>query len=821
MLVSKIHDTRAMDLSHIKASLIDLTAVGSSELAQRTARLTTLCNLFFERFGDGPVSLLRAPARIDVLGEHIDYVSYLPTASLTFGSRERDAFMLYRHSREGVIRSVSTNAKYEATSFRLDAQRVSRFGANAEADWLSFLFEHGTPKPNWQNYIQGAAAFACGKFGGEIINGFDFVIESNIPAGGGASSSSALVVLGGAAIRDANRISFTPEELARDSAMAEWYIGTRGGSMDHITICLAQPASVVLISYSNNQTRRVALPDEPFEWITFFTEPADKGREVMIEYNERAAVSRLLIPAIIDSWKPTMPERHRAWCDALELLTSGSSAEAIDAAENLLRSLPLTISIETLRRDYSETFSVLERSFPALLNAKSRWPLKIQARALHHLGEVRRVALATRTLDSIEKGSDDTFAAMRTIGALVSESHASLRDLYEVSTSEVEELIEIIRDDPNVLGVRLMGGGFGGNVLALTTREHSRALVQQVEQRYYAPRNRDGIREESIMVSTPGPGLTRVDLNDIWREAIMRIHSLGSKAASYTTKLRSLIDSSPVGFDPSNIWPVIVAAGKGTRAADTGIDVPKPVAPIDRTPAILHVVRSIRKGLGATRTPVIVVSPETKPAIVEALNGEDAIFVTQRFALGTGDAVLCAHDVMHDFSGLALVVWSTQPVIRPTTFARTAKLAGLFDSYDMVVPTTFLQHPYAPIQRNEMGEVQAASETHLESAESVGFGETNIGMFFLKSQTMFQVLQALRTRHWNQSSNCYDRARGELGFPNEVISTLAQQRTGVLASPIADLREEQGIKRFDDLARCEKSISELEQEEVSHQSTPV
>ena len=77
--------------------------------------------------------------------------------------------------------------------------------------------------------------------------------------------------------------------------------------------------------------------------------------------------------------------------------------------------------------------------------------------------------------------------------------HASLRDLYEVSTSEVEELIEIIRDDPNVLGVRLMGGGFGGNVLALTTREHSRALVQQVEQRYYAPRNRNGIREESIM----------------------------------------------------------------------------------------------------------------------------------------------------------------------------------------------------------------------------------------------------------------------------------------------------------------------------------
>jgi galactokinase/CTP:molybdopterin cytidylyltransferase MocA len=804
-----------MNLSHIKASLANLATVGGFELVQRSARLTSLCNLFFENFGDGPVSLLRAPARINVLGEHIDYVSYLPTASLTFGSRERDALMLYRHSRDGLVRSVSTNAKYGASSFEVDAQRVPRFGENAEADWLSFLFEHGTPIPNWQNYIQGAVTFACGKFGQEIVNGFDCVIDSSIPAGGGASSSSALVVLGGAAIREANRVSFTSEELARDSAMAEWFIGTRGGSMDHTTICLARQASAVLISYSNSQIRRVKLPDEPFEWVTFFTEPADKGREVMIEYNERAAVSRLLIPAIIDNWKSTLPVRHSAWRDALELLISGSS---FDAAENLLSSLPPTISIETLRRDYSETFSVLERSFPALLNAESRWPVKIQTRALHHLGEVRRVVLATRTLDSIQKRSDDTFAAMRSIGNLVSESHASLRDLYEVSTSEVEELIKIIRDDPNVLGARLMGGGFGGNVLALTTRDHSQALIQQVEQRYYAPRNRNGIREESIMVSTPGPGLTHVDLNNIWREAITHINSLGPQAASYTTNLRSLIDSSPVGFDPNEIWPVIVAAGKGTRAAETGIDVPKPVAPINQTPAILHVLRSIRNGLGATRTPVIVVSPETKPAIVEALNDEDAIFVTQPFALGTGDAVLCAHDAMHDFSGLALVVWSTQPVIRPTTFVRTAKLASLFDSYEMVVPTTFLHHPYAPIRRNDLGEVRAASETHLESAESVDFGETNIGMFLLKSQTMFQVLQALRTHHWNQSSNSYNRSRGELGFPNEVISTLAQKRNGVLASPIADLREEQGIKSLDDLARCEKFISELEQEKVSQRS---
>ena len=85
--------------------------------------------------------------------------------------------------------------------------------------------------------------------------------------------------------------------------------------MDHITICLAQTANAVLIDYASHKTRLAALPDDPFAWVTFFTKPADKGREIMIEYNERAAVSRLLIPAIIDSWKSTAAARHNAWLD--------------------------------------------------------------------------------------------------------------------------------------------------------------------------------------------------------------------------------------------------------------------------------------------------------------------------------------------------------------------------------------------------------------------------------------------------------------------------------------------------------------------------
>jgi galactokinase/CTP:molybdopterin cytidylyltransferase MocA len=784
-----------MKLSDIKAGLDNLVAAEGSELQRRAARLTRLCDMFFAHYGDGEVSLLRAPARINVLGEHVDYVSYMPTASLTFGSRERDALMLYRPSAEPIVRCVSSSARYAPVSFSICDTAVPKFGPDLRGEWLNFLFAHGTPKPGWQNYVAGAVAFARGRFGEAVRAGFDFALDSDIPPGGGASSSSAVVVLAGAAIRNVNSISWSAEELAKDSAVAEWFIGTRGGSMDHITICLAQPASAVLIDYAAGQTSRVPLPAEPFQWLTFFSKSADKGREIMIEYNERAAVSRVLIPALLAQSQIPTPDTHSAWRD-------------------LLASLPETISIETLSAAYPDAFTELERTFPALVNERSRWPLKVRARALHHLGEVQRVALATQTLRSVPHADPAAaVSAMQSVGKLLDESHASLRDLYEVSAPEVEELINLIRADPHVLGARLMGGGFGGNVLALTTSEHAQTLIERVQQHYYAPRDRHGVREGSVMVSTPGPGLDHVDVNELWRDSIAHISSLGVRAAAHATQLRSLIDVASGSVDPREVWPVIVAAGKGSRASESGLDLPKPLAIIDEQPAIVHVLRSVRERLGDTRPPIVIVSPETASAIAEALHGENVLYVTQPEPLGTGDAVLHAGELMGDFTGTALVVWSTQPIIRPRTFARAAKLAQLFAAYEMIVPTVFVEHPYAPIRRNSSGQIDAATETHLESADAHEFGETNIGMFVVRNQTMFAVLRELHDRYWDRSTRRYNRSRGELGFPNELITALAARDGGVFASPFADPREEQGIKRLSDLSRCERFLSELKKEE--------
>ncbi|HEX8151053.1 MAG TPA: sugar phosphate nucleotidyltransferase [Pyrinomonadaceae bacterium] len=770
-------------------------------------RLGALCASFLGAYGDGPVRLLRAPARINILGEHVDYVSYLPTYSLPFGSREHDMLMMYRPSATGRVRGASRHGEFARFDFSLGEGPAAGGGEGFEAEWLSYVFKGETPSPHWGNYVKGSCFFARTKFGGRVARGFDFVVDSSIPPKGGASSSSALAVLAGAAIREVNGVAYEPGELAVDSSKAEWFVGTRGGSMDHLTICLARRSHAVRIAYREGTTRSVRLPPERLRWVTFFSHPADKGREIMLEYNERAAVSRLLIPAIIEGWKEIDPRSHAAWGRAVEALLSGAEGAA-DEAESLLRELPETVTLEEVERDYAGAYRDCVEAFPALVEGRRGRPLRVRAYALHHLGEVGRVSAAERLLNS--PSELDGRQAVSGLGELLNETHASLRDLYGVSTPEVERLVRIILSDPGVRGARLMGGGFGGNVLALTTEENVPGLTRKVQAEFYATAGRDGEREGSVMISTPGDGLSGLGLESVWRGAVEEFNALGRAGAAYRRGVASMLDEVEADAAGGEVWPVIVAAGKGSRARESGLDVPKPAAPVAGVPAVLRVLRNVLEGCGGSaRAPVVIVSPETERAVREALAGEEVSYAVQRVPLGTGDAVLQARELMKDFAGRALVVWGTQPVVRPRTFARALRLAALFGEYDMVLPTALRERPYAPVERDERGRVLASRETHLEGAPRPEFGETNNGLFLLKSRVMFDALGELRRRHWRESEGRYDRT-GELGFPNEMINFLAGRAGGVLACPFADAREGQGIKTLEDVALCERFISELD-----------
>jgi galactokinase len=107
---------------------------------------------------------------------------------------------------------------------------------------------------------------------------------------------------------------------------------------------------------------------------------------------------------------------------------------------------------EAVRRLGVESLSVADRA------AADALPEPLRRRALHVLDENRRVDEAVAAL-----GEDD----MPRLGRLLDGSHASLRDQYDASTGAVEATVRALREDAGAAGARMMGGGFGGHVLAL------------------------------------------------------------------------------------------------------------------------------------------------------------------------------------------------------------------------------------------------------------------------------------------------------------------------------------------------------------------
>ena len=113
-----------------------------------------------------------------------------------------------------------------------------------------------------------------------------------------------------------------------------------------------------------------------------------------------------------------------------------------------------------------------------LLDAATTLPDVLARRARHVICENARVLAA---VEALQQGD-----AAR-LGRLFGESHASLRDDYEVSIAEIDQLVELAEACPGVHGARLTGGGFGGSVVAVVDAaaapEAARRIADAYEQR--------------------------------------------------------------------------------------------------------------------------------------------------------------------------------------------------------------------------------------------------------------------------------------------------------------------------------------------------
>ena len=119
---------------------------------------------------------------------------------------------------------------------------------------------------------------------------------------------------------------------------------------------------------------------------------------------------------------------------------------------------------------------------PADLSTIARLPEPLNRRARHVVTENARVLLAVEALRRTDAP---------TLGRLFLESHASMRDDFEVSLPEIDRLVDITASDERVYGARLTGGGFGGAIVMLCQPGTSAEVTSRAQRAYVAATQRD------------------------------------------------------------------------------------------------------------------------------------------------------------------------------------------------------------------------------------------------------------------------------------------------------------------------------------------
>ena len=360
---------------------------------------------YFETsFGKTPKFEVDVGARICILGEHSDYVPWLKSNIITFSSADQTMRAQISPRSDGMIKITSTLEGCESCEFTIQDVQIT-------GDWLEALNSREFPETHWSNYVKGAVAYLENKR--QIKNGFELLIHSNIPAAAGASSSSALTLCGLAAAHLANDIPWTPEDLAVMGGEAEWYVGTRGGMMDHATMMFAEEEGVLKLEFAPFETELIG-DCLGCRWFSVFTHPADKGGAVRDAFNELVFVQREIIPSYLEEG-----------VDGVEL-------------EQLMDRLPVTIEHEKF----------------GLVRVRDRFQFV--------MNEYNRV----QSLLSHKKKEDWGY-----ISALLDSSWNDTRDLLGTHTPEMERVAAELREKTGVLGVKVLGAGFGGNLLVCTKQD--------------------------------------------------------------------------------------------------------------------------------------------------------------------------------------------------------------------------------------------------------------------------------------------------------------------------------------------------------------
>lgn len=372
---------------------------------------------FRDAFGATPEFGARAPGRVNLIGEHVDYNDgfVLPMAV------DRDVVVLASPRRDRRFRVVAADLDGEE-SFHLD--EVSRPGR-----W-----------PHWVSYVLGVAKVL--DHASVRLPGADIALAGDVPQGAGLSSSAALEVATARTLLSVVGAVLPDIEIVEICHQAEsQWAGVSCGVMDQFTSVYGRPGHAIFLDCRSLDCIGIPVPDDAVLIA------ADSG------------------------------------------IRRGLAGSAYNDRVNECDEAAYRLGVRKLRDiGYDEYFS-----------REEELPDVVRRRARHVVTEIERTREAAAALES---------GASPRVGRAMNDSHESLRLDYEVSTPELDALVQAARGVPGVYGSRLSGAGFGGCTVSLVATDAVPAFLDQVPEKY----RRETDRETELHILKPAAGASTLDL---------------------------------------------------------------------------------------------------------------------------------------------------------------------------------------------------------------------------------------------------------------------------------------------------------------------
>lgn len=472
---------------------------------------------FSTQFGKKSDFFVRAPGRVNLIGEHIDYChfSVLPMAI------EVDVIAAVGKG-EGIAICISNTDE----NFAPERIEIPADGSVVSID---------QSKPLWGNY------FKCGlivahKYMLERnpqmkLRPFNVLFDGTVPTGGGLSSSAAFCIAATLACLKVNGVdNISKSDLTKITVVCEHYVGLSNGGMDQSASINGEDGKVLLISFKPElEASAFKLPQTSPETVFLISNSlitANKTETAPTNYNLRVVEVAIAADYIAKKFGLQVSQDSNLGTATLRgvldaYFTQNLGESAWDGKDTDIGITHLQKMLQLVEDLYTEEqkngvstevaagfvgLDVSDFTSKYLTQFTVRYDLlNLYRRTKHVYGDALRVL---QTLQVARNFNGDSAGFFHDLGSLMDESQVSTRDLNNASAEGCDELCKLGRENGSY-GSRVTGAGFGGCIVHLTSVDRLSELREALVEKYYKkrfPAITEAQIQDAIVISKPAMG---------------------------------------------------------------------------------------------------------------------------------------------------------------------------------------------------------------------------------------------------------------------------------------------------------------------------